>query len=67
MTFQGVLSVAMLAAFIWTVRFMVPKAAHRGDALALTSAILSAVLALVGWLVAGVRVTGVACWLLAPR
>jgi hypothetical protein len=58
MTFEGVLSVAMLAAFIWAVSFMVPKAAHRRDALAITSAILAALLALVGWLVVGVRVMG---------
>jgi hypothetical protein len=58
MTFEGVFSVAMLGGFIWAVSFMLPKAAERRDALALTSAVLAALLALFGWLLVGVRVMG---------
>ena len=58
MTFEGIFSVAMLGGFIWAVSFMVPKAVKRRDALALTSAIVTALLALFGWLLVGVRVMG---------
>jgi hypothetical protein len=58
MTFEGAFSIAMLGGFIWAVSFMVPKAAKRRDALALTSAILTALLALFGWLLVGVSVIG---------
>jgi hypothetical protein len=58
MTFEGIFSVAMLGGFIWAVSFMVRKAAKKRDALALTSAILTALLALFGWLLVGVRVMG---------
>jgi hypothetical protein len=56
MTFEGVFSVAMLGVFIWAVRFMVPRAVKEHDALALTSAVLTAALALLAWLLVGVRV-----------
>ncbi len=58
MTFEAVFSVAMLGVFIWAVRFMVPKAIKKHDALALTSAVLTAALALLAWLFVGVRVIG---------
>ena len=44
------LSVALLAAFIWAVSFLLPKAIRQRDVLALTSAILTAILALFAWL-----------------
>ena len=54
-----ILSVAMLASFIWVVRVMLPKALKEQSGLALTSAVLAAVLALVGWLLLGVGVRSV--------
>jgi hypothetical protein len=58
MAFETVFSVAMLGCFIWAVRFMLPKALKEHDPLALTSAVLTAVLALLAWLLFGVPVTG---------
>jgi hypothetical protein len=58
MTFETVFSVAMLAGFIWAVSFLLPKAVKERDALALSSALLTAVLALLAWLLVGVRVIG---------
>jgi hypothetical protein len=58
MMVEAVFSVAMLGGFIWAVRFMLPKAVKVQDTLALTAALLTAVLALLGWLFVGVRVTG---------
>jgi hypothetical protein len=52
---EAVLSIATLAAFIWVVRFLLPRAAKEDDALAMTSAILATVLALIAWLLIGVR------------
>ncbi len=47
----------MLASFIWVVRVNAPsKALKEQSGLALTSAVLAAVLALVGWLLIGVEV-----------
>jgi hypothetical protein len=43
---ETVLSIAMLAGFIWAVRFLLPKALKEHDAMALTCAVLTAVLAL---------------------
>ena len=54
MTLETVLSVGMLGGFIWVVRFMLPKARKERDPLALTSAVLTAVLALLAWLLIGV-------------
>jgi uncharacterized membrane protein len=58
MTLEAVFSVAMLGGFIWAVRFMVPRAVKSHDPLAMTSAVLTAVLALLAWLLVGVRVIG---------
>lgn len=55
---EAVFSVAMLAGFLWAVGFMLPKALKERDTLALTSAVLTALLTLLGWLLVGVRVTG---------
>jgi hypothetical protein len=49
-------SIAMLAGFIWAVRFLIPKAIRTRDPLAITCAVLTAALALFGWLLIGVRV-----------
>ena len=39
MTAESILSVAMLAGFLWTVRVLLPKAAREHDMLAMTCAI----------------------------
>jgi hypothetical protein len=54
MTLETVLSVAMLGCFIWVVRFLLPKAIKQHDPIALTCVVLTAVLALVLWLLIGV-------------
>jgi uncharacterized membrane protein len=54
MTWEAVLSVAMLGAFIWVVRFLLPKAVKEHDPFALTCALVTAVLALLAWLLFGV-------------
>ena len=54
MTLETVLSIAMLGAFIWAVRFLLPKAVKQHDPMALTCALLTAVLALLMWLLIGV-------------
>jgi hypothetical protein len=56
MTFeaQTVLSTATLAVFIWVVRFLLPRAIRQHDALALTCAVVTGILALLLWLVIGV-------------
>jgi len=54
MILETVLSVAMLACFIWTVRYLLPKAIKEQDRMALTCVVLTAVLALVLWLLIGV-------------
>jgi hypothetical protein len=51
-----ILSVAMLGSFIWAVRFMLPKAVKQHDGVALTCAVLTAVLALLAWLFLGAGV-----------
>jgi hypothetical protein len=55
MTVEAVLSVVTLAGFIWVLRFLLPKAVTADDALALVSAILTVILALIAWLLIGVR------------
>jgi hypothetical protein len=40
MNLETLLSIGMLGAFIWVVRFLLPKAIKEDDALALTSACL---------------------------
>ena len=56
MNFEAVFSIAMLGAFIWAVRFLLPKAIKERSALALTSAVLMALLALLAWLMIGVGI-----------
>jgi hypothetical protein len=55
-TVETALSIATLGGFIWAVRFMLPRARRDGSSLALTSAVLTALLALLGWLLIGVGV-----------
>lgn len=54
MILETVLSIAMLGGFIWAVRFLLPKAVKEHDPMALTCAVLTAVLALLMWLLIGV-------------
>lgn len=54
MNFETVMSMVALAAFIWSVSFLLPKAVKAHDSLALTSAVLTATLALLLWLLIGV-------------
>jgi hypothetical protein len=54
MTLEGVVSVAALGAFIWVVRFLLPKARRADDPMALVCVVLTAVLALLLWLIIGV-------------
>ena len=51
-------SIVMLAALIWIVRVLLPKAAREESRFALVCAVAAAALALVSWLLLGVvRVT----------
>jgi hypothetical protein len=59
MTPETVLSVGLLGGFIWAVRFLLPSAVKQYDGLALTCAVLTAVLALLAMLLIGVRVRSV--------
>jgi hypothetical protein len=54
MMLETVLSIAMLAGFIWAVRFLLPQALKEHDTMALTCAVLTAVLTLLMWLLIGV-------------
>ena len=54
MSVEWILSVAMLGAFIVAVRVILPRALRERDPLALGSALLTAVLALLAWLLMGV-------------
>lgn len=56
MALETVLSVGLLGAFIWTARFLLPRAVKQHDVLALTCAVLTAVLALFALLLFGVGV-----------
>lgn len=47
-------SVAMLGGFIWAARFLIPKAARSGDAMAIACATLIAGMTLLLWLLVGV-------------
>ena len=51
---ETILSIATLGAFIWAVRFVLPKALKEHDSMALTCTVLMAVLALLMWLLIGV-------------
>ena len=55
MKFETLFSIAMLGAFIWAVRFLLPKAMKEDSGLALTSAVLTALFALLLWLLVGVE------------
>jgi hypothetical protein len=54
MMFDTLFSVALLAAFIWAMRFLLPRAIKQQDRLALLSALLAAALALAAWLMFGI-------------
>ena len=56
MTPEAVLSIALLAGFIWAVRALLPRAVREQDGLALTCGVLTAALALLAWLLIGVSV-----------
>jgi hypothetical protein len=49
-------SVAMLGGFLWATRFLIPRALKEHDPLAIASAVVTATLALLAWLLIGVRV-----------
>jgi hypothetical protein len=53
------LPVATLGCFLWAVRFLVPKALKEHDVLAIAAAVMTAALALLAWLLIGVRVVAV--------
>jgi hypothetical protein len=50
-------SVLALGAFIWAMCFLLPKAVKQHEALAIGAAILTAALALITWLLIGIRLT----------
>ena len=50
------LSVVMLGGFLWAMTFLIPRAIRERDALALLSAVMFAIVAVVAWLWLGVRV-----------
>ena len=54
MPIETVLSIATLSAFIWALRFLVPKALKSGDGMAVTCSVLMAILALLLWLLIGI-------------
>jgi hypothetical protein len=54
--FETVLSVVLLGSFIWALRFLLPKAIKQHEVLAVTCAVLTAVLALLALLFIGVGV-----------
>jgi hypothetical protein len=47
---EGLLSVLLLAEFIWVVLTLIPMAARNGDAFEIACALIAAVVALVAWL-----------------
>jgi hypothetical protein len=47
---QTVMSTVMLAGFIWVVLYLLPKARREDDTFAVACALLSALVALIGWL-----------------
>ena len=56
MPVETAVSVAMLTGFIWAAQVLVPRALRAGDPIAIASAVLTAVLALLMWLLVGVGV-----------
>ena len=55
---EAALSVAPLAVSLWAMRFLLPRALKERDPLAIGSAVLTAALALLTWLLVGVRMIG---------
>lgn len=53
---EAALSVATLAGFLWATLFLLPKALREQDPLAIGSAVLTAALALITWLLIGATV-----------
>lgn len=54
MILETAFSIVLLGAAIWAVRVLLPKAIKEHDSLAVTCAVLTAVLALLAWLLIGV-------------
>jgi len=54
MAFETILSIATLGGFIWVVRSLLPKAVKEREPFAVTCAVLTALLALLVWLLIGV-------------
>jgi hypothetical protein len=54
MMVEPLFSMALLAGFIWAIRFLLPRAIKQQDWLALLSALLTAALALTAWLMFGI-------------
>jgi len=52
--FETLFSMALLAGFIWATCFLLPRAIKQQDWLALVSALLTAALAVVAWLMFGI-------------
>jgi len=53
-TIETALSVAMLGGFIWALLFLLPKARRDHDRGAIIFSLLTALVAIIGWLVIGV-------------
>jgi hypothetical protein len=62
MAVETIASVLALGAFIWTVRFVMPRALKQHDAMAIGCALLMAMLALVLWLLIGIRAIAGVIW-----
>jgi hypothetical protein len=56
MAIDAVVSTAMLAVVLWSLRFLLPKAIKEHDYFALFCAVLTAALALVAWLLTAVAI-----------
>jgi len=56
--FEEVFSLLMFGGFVWAACFMLPRAVRTRDSLAVTSAILTTILTLFGWLYVGVPLAG---------
>ena len=53
MAIESALSIMMLGGFIWAVRFLLPKAKREHDTFGVICALLTALAALIGWLLIG--------------
>jgi hypothetical protein len=56
MALESIASVATLGLLIWALRFLLPRAIREKDGLALTAAVLTVLLAFLGWALIGVAV-----------